>query len=159
MWLPFRGHLGESQCSLPCVWLRSPRAHYPLYLQHWWECTFLHLPPDEWALPSWWSCPMTTTRPKQKLLRQTQNGVETSVPRLKHIFLVMGEWSGVKLRKLDTDTVPHRFSHPITRMQSRTIFCLSGLNRAAGLDLLILEPLSDLGRLFQELKLSGSVVC
>lgn len=37
--------------------------------------------------------------------------------------------------------------------------CLSGLNRAAGLNLLVLELLSDLGCLFEELKLSSSVVC
>lgn len=34
---------------------------------------------------------MTTPSPKQKLLRQRQNGEETSVLLLKHTFLVMGE--------------------------------------------------------------------
>ena len=38
-------------------------------------------------------------------------------------------------------------------------FVLSDLNGAAGLDILILELLSDMGCLFQELKLSGSLVC
>ena len=62
-------------------------------------------------------------------------------------------------------TVSCRFSHPTTKIcASRTglgffFFVLSDLNGAAGLDVLILELLSDMGCLFQELKLSGSLVC
>lgn len=129
MWLPFRGHLGEGQCPLPRVWLRPSRAHYFVYLQHWWECTFLHLPPDEWTLPSWRSRPITTTRPKQKLLRQTQNREEISVPQLKCIFLVMGERTRVSLRK--PDTVSCHFGHPIIGMHLQDCSLPFGSYRAS----------------------------
>ena len=98
------------------------------------------------------------SHPKRKLLRQTQNGEETPVLLLKRIFLVMGEWTGVNPEK-DLILFP---AFLVTLEQGRaswTVSCLSGLNRAAGLDLLILEPLSDLTHLFQELKLPGLVVC
>lgn len=78
------------------------------------------------------------------------------MPRLKCIFLVMGERTRVTLRK--PDTVSCHFGHPITEMRLQDCSLPLGSYRASRAYLLISEPLSDLEHLFQELKLPGSMV-